>query len=327
MMPSVTAAFRRAIVGVVLGGCSAGAGSAGPDGGPRTGPVPVDDFSDAVVKAICERAVDCSLYPDLATCVAANRDANIYPVNAADFVKSGVTQYDPVAAAACLDALPRKCWTRSDWLLEEQQFLDSAICRKVFKGTVAGSGPCCANIECVSESCGTTGCLRDPFVPVGGHCDPNAGLFCDYDLLCSPEGKCEALLPIGANCADQPWQQCEAPSACSSAATGSSMPGLCIVALPDEGERCDSTNPGACLRLDDYCDPFTDLCTRLLPVGAVCDGVRTLCVRYAGCISGVCASRPGLSDACSIEAPCIDGLSCVNGICAPSPAPTPTCQP
>lgn len=324
MMPPVEAVFRKAMVCAVLAGCSGGAGSGGLDGGHGTGPIAVDDYADAVIAAVCERAVDCSLYPDFATCVAARKDVSANLVNVADFVRTGVTQYDPVAAAACLDALPRNCWRQYDWFLVQKQFLETAICRKVFKGTLPGSAPCCSGIECVSELCGGR-CQPEPLVQVGGHCDGNTLLFCEYGLLCSPEGICEAPLPIGANCADQPNRQCEPPSYCSSAAMGSSMPGICTVD-PDEGEPCD-WNLSNCLRLDDYCDSETGVCTRRLPPGAPCTVLSSPCVPYGGCNNDVCDSRAGLGEACIIATGCIDVLPCVNNVCSPSPAPVPICQP
>jgi hypothetical protein len=328
-MPSVKAAFRKAMVCAVLAGCSGGAGSGGPDGGPRTGSIALDDYADAVVNAVCERAVDCSLFPDVATCLASTGVVPIKPVEAADLVKSGLAQYDPVAAAACLDALPRRCWTQYDWLFEQAQFFGMAICRKVFQGTLPGSAPCCSGAECVSELCGGPGfCEPERLVPVGGRCDSNARLYCEFGLLCSPEGICEAPLPAGANCADQPWQQCELPSYCSSAAAGSSTPGICMT-IPDEGEPCDGVALRPCLRFDDYCDLDTDVCTRRLPPGAACHDIlfSYQCVSYAACIDGVCKSQPGLGEACRPEMPCMAGLPCVNNVCSPAPPRASICQP
>jgi hypothetical protein len=347
----VNAAFRKALVCAIFAGCSGSAAPGGPDGGPGgpgggpggpdgglgSGSIALDDYADAVVTAVCQRAVECSLYPDVATCAATKHAADGKPVEVAALVKSGIAQYDPVAAAACLDALPRECWDQTNWFLTQWQFFTTAICRKVFKGTLAASAPCCLGIECVSELCGgTVGsafCEPEPLVPLGGHCDANAFLYCDYGLLCSPEGACAAPLPIGANCAEQPWQQCEAPSFCSSAAMGSSMPGICT-ALPDEGESCDSTALQPCRRFDDYCDADADVCTRLLPLGAACHRNGTTgsynCVPYAVCVDGVCVSELGPGGSCTIGGigtPCMDGLPCMNSVCSAASPPTPICQP
>src|SRR5262249_5808626 len=158
--------------------------------------------------ALCERAVDCSLYPDLATCAATNI-AGGTPEEGVNVVKQGNATYDPVAAAACVDALPRKCWTQSDWFLEQLQFLALPICRRAFTGRAPAGGACCSafGYEPPTDSCSGVGAAQ-ALSPLGAPCVQNGPAYGDYDLLCSPEGKCEAHLPIGANCADQEWQQC-----------------------------------------------------------------------------------------------------------------------
>jgi len=344
----VKAAFWKAMACAILAGCSSGAATGGHDGGPGgsggggggaggtgAGSIALDDFADAVVTAVCQRAVDCSLYPDVATCAATTYAAEGKPVEVAALAKSGVTQYDPVAAAACLAALPHDCWYSYDWFLAKWQFFNTEICRKVFKGTVAGTGRCCSGIECVSQLCSVDvgACDATPLVSLGGHCDQSASLYCDFGLLCSPEGTCTAPLPIGANCADQPWQVCEAPSACSSAAAGSSMPGICT-ALPDEGEACDETSPQACRRVDDYCDTGTNVCTRRLPPGAACQRNTAIgsynCVAYAVCVDGICVSELGPGGSCTIGGlgtPCMDGFPCMNNVCSPASPPTALCKP
>jgi len=321
----VRAVVRRATVCAILAGCSGGS-SGRSDGGPLTGPIAIDDFPSAVATAICQRAVDCSFYPDVATCIATNVARNI-PADAAYVVKHGMADYDPVAAAACVEALPRGCWNQGgDWFLTELGFLETAICRRPFTGKVPGGGACCSGYECASQLCGVTGtCDPIPLSPLGGPCGTNPPS-CDFDLSCSPEGKCEAHLPVGANCAAQDWQLCEEPAGCPTAGGGSPMPGICFV-LPDRGEACDGWPSGRCLRLDDYCDASTGVCTPQLQPGAACSVPGAPCVRYADCTNGVCTSLSGPGGACTPDRPCITGFPCVNNVCTLPAAPTLYCQP
>ncbi len=306
--------------GVVLAGC--GGGSSHPDGGLTGGGVALDDYASAVVTAICQRAVDCSLYPNVATCAATRGIADGTPNLAfeVDIVKQGLARYDPVAAAACLDALPRTCWTLSDWNLEKWQFFATSICRKVFTGAVPPGGACCGGIMCTTQMCNVGGsCAPEPLVSLGGHCDSNANLQCDFDLVCSPEGRCEGLLPIGASCPDVTWQVCAPPAGCPIAGP---TPGICT-ARPDEGEPCDFNDPNPCLRLDDYCDPDTDICTRRIPAGAPCTSINVYpCVRFAPCTNGVCTPAPALGDPCRSDGTCFD-LRCVDNVCSPWPTAAP----
>jgi hypothetical protein len=288
------ATFRNAAIGcVLLAAC--GRSPSKTDGGPITGPIALDDYADAVVTAICQRAVDCSLYPDVATCAATRDIVGSGPVDAIALVKSGRAHYDPAAAAACIDALPRECWAEIDWMFAEWRFFATPLCRRVFQGTVPPGGACCNSAECTTEVCfAVGGCSLEPLVPVGGTCD-NVNLLCDVGRECGTDSKCAVPPPSG-------------------------------VILPDEGQPCDWNIPNPCRRFDDYCDPDTDVCTRRIQPGAPCTSIEFPCVRYAGCTNGVCTSSPGLGAYCAAEGACIGGLTCINNVCSAWPTPSPgTC--
>lgn len=321
------------LVGLILGGCSSGKGTPQDAGDGAVVGSPVDEFPLAARNAICERAVACSQHPDVATCLATRVVSDGFGILPAwvSSVKRGGARFDPVAAGACLDAIPREClvidpgWQLTQWL---SQYLMTPPCLAAFVGSVEPNQRCESTIECANKHCGGGSpcpgggaigvCRPSPaFQAPGATCDGLDSL-CEFDATCGPDGICLGPLAAGSSCGN-PWEVCARGTACTSA--DGMAPYVCV-RKPATGEACEAGGSKSCARIDDICDATTNVCTRRRKPGESC-AQNDDCVIYATCEGFVCKSRGKLGDACDNSLhPCVPDLPCVGGVCSAAPLTT-----
>jgi hypothetical protein len=310
-------------MGLVLVGCSSGKATSdgGTDGAVTTDPV--DDFLPAVRNAICERAVACLEFPDVATCLMTPAIGDGYGVEAwVSSVKRGNARFDPTAAAVCLDSIPRDClvvdpeWQFTRWLW---QYLVTPPCLAAFIGTAQPNEVCGSTVECANKHCGGGSpcpgggaigvCRPSPdYQAPGATCDGIDAL-CEFDAMCGPDGTCLGPLPMGASCSDT-TPPCARGTICQS--PDGVQPRTCVN-MPATGAACDATDPRPCARIDDTCDTTTNVCTRRRKPGQPC--TQNECVAYADCESGVCTMLPVVGQACSGIRPCVRDILCMGSVC------------
>lgn len=324
-------AVAAALIGLVAGGCSSSKGTPHDGGdGPVVVSVPVDDFLPALRNAICERAVACSQQPDVPTCLATRIVSEGFGVPAwISSVKRGGARFDAAVAAACLDAIPREClvvepgWQLTQWL---GRYLQTPPCLAAFVGTVQPNERCESTIECANKHCGggspcpgggaIGACRPSPdFQAPGAACDGLDAL-CEFDATCGPDGICLGPLPAGSPCGEPAQPACVRGTMCMSA--DGTAPYTCVT-MPATGEACDAS--GRCGRIDDYCEPTTNVCTRRPKPGESCTSNE--CVVYASCEGFVCKARGTIGASCDNSLhPCVPDLPCTGGVCAAAPLTT-----
>jgi hypothetical protein len=300
----------------VLGGCSSGdqlgssrgsGGSGGVDGGSggAGGGEALAMFALDFQNAFCAPYVACGVYADVATCEAVDDFASgPYMHGILASVASGHTVYDPVAAAACIAALPQDCSVNWNGGVAALYALESiSACVQTFIGTL----------------------------PPGAECDPNA-------LECDPSSSCAADTSCSGTCVSNPSAGPPIPveNFCLGVAACALLPGHLA--------SCDPASSHPCRYLDDYCgvaDGSTAMtCLPRLAPGTPCTlpydpsvGGPCLpgsewcdpCLPVSRCTSGangsVCVPFAVLGGPCGTAAPCPGLLVCTNGICV---APTET---
>ena len=210
--------------------------------------------------------------------------------------------------AACLDRIRMSACSLAD------EFMILAGCAGAFDGGVAMGQSCVDDRECTSGAClhGDCGLLCCPgicglslrgTVPLGGPC---AGDFeCVTGTFCAPDGTCAAPVSQGATCSSRTL--CQSPLVC--------VRGTCHLP-PGRGDPCDPASVPACDRVDDYCDPGTQVCRALPSEGDACpepDPATTpvqTCATDAWCDGGTCHLRPGAGQPCTRASQCLPGLFC-----------------
>jgi hypothetical protein len=295
-------------------------------GGGRS--VPVSQYGDRLLDALCAWSVRCESLPDDATCRA------VTVVDAAQItadVASGKTIYDGAAAAACLDLVAADSCNMSDAILVTPE-----PCRMEFRGTLAAGDTCYTNTECISLSCVlpptcTEGaCCAGQCdavlveVAMGGDCsDPQSR--CISSAVCRPAANgvaltCQPRAGLGQSCEDD--ADCAAGLWCQ--VPGNGNLGTCV-RLPSRGQDCDpSTLP--CNSSTDGCDTQTHKCVPRLGLGAACNlGVGPQCADYSFCDSGTstCVSLGRAADGCEVG-DCLGSLECLVGACV-KPLTQPVC--
>lgn len=273
----------------------------------------IEDYARELEAAICYREHECHAYERTGDCIDAlfiDRDPQFaYLVRAAT---AGSVEYDPDAAAECLDAI------RGLGCVDGTPTPE--VCDRVFIGKVGRNEPCLETPECagnavcgydpgctdqccvgacrvfadpleLGESCNFAGppceegtyCRQDPitgsptvcseFVEPGGDC--SSGQRCDEEGECRAN-RCRKIiyLPVGEVC-DGSSTRCAEPASCRPGEDGQRCrldPTLGTPCDPDY-ERCD--------RVDTYCDRASRLCTLRPAPGQPCGDVD--CLPYASC--------------------------------------------
>jgi hypothetical protein len=289
--------------------------------------IPISQYGDRLLDALCASSVRCEELPDDAICRA------VTVVDVAQIVAdvgSGKTIYDGAAAAACLDVIAATDCNTSDAIT-----ITPEPCRKAFQGTLAAAATCYTNTECVSLSCTLpTTCTEGACcagqcdaVPVqvaaGGDCsDPQS--LCVSSAVCRPGANgvaltCQPRVGVGQPCEDT--TDCAAGLFCQVPITANV--GSCV-RYPARGEPCDlSTLP--CNSSLDGCDTQTLRCVPRLTLGAACvPDQGPPCADYAFCDgTSMCAALGSAADGCEVG-DCLGSLECIVGACV-KPLTQPVC--
>jgi hypothetical protein len=287
-------------------------------------------FQPTALAAICRLAVLCGDYPTQATCESSEQtQPHLYDTLATD-IQSGTVAYDGVKARTCIDSLNTISSCMGGLGSVEVQF--SATCTGIFTGKVPAGGTCYFSDECAGGAacdhtatngigcytftqCCAGNCSATPSsIPLGGDCSSAAN--CAAGTICSTSltpATCVAVpATVGASCAT--GQLCASPLYCSSTA-------MTCQELPLTGEPCAHSGSLAsygvisCQSPFDTCDATTDICVRMIAVGAVCDPTNDHCVRYAFCdpTTSACVTRPAVGQPCDPNSP-----ACLGGSCDPT---------
>lgn len=247
-------------------------GSTGDDtGATSTAVIPRERFAARFADAICENIGGCcqssGFQYDAAKCKLAASEA--LPPSTAD------TDYDPSAAAACIEAVTnaaRAC--RKVWDAE------ALSCNRAYRGRVATGGACIHTAECAQPAhggawCEEGVCKADTAAQFGERCSATC------TELGTSGGECSSTeasddVPNGATC----WKN--DGLVCSK--------GVCAE-VQRVGQPCtnDECADGA------YCKQGT--CAALVPIGQPCSDDE--CARGAACIDGVCTQFDCVGDTCS----------------------------
>lgn len=276
--------------------------------------IPIEDLGAAIQTARCRSAIACGAATDQTACEVAFPVASYSDLNArVAAVKQGTIIYDGRKARACIDDELREC---------VQSPAEPTSCKELFRGAIADGAACHMSAECVSGQCAGAcaracclgSCVAVPVkVMVGDDCT-SSGPSCVEGAYCQ-RGKCAAHLPFGVACtvgADV----CAAPAHCMAGPTGATI----CVAPAAQGAACDVTG-ARCMRVDNYCDPATQLCVTRKAPGAACTDVDDECANLAPCIDGVCTPHPSLGQPCEMggAVTCLGSLVCTDGVCATPP--------
>ncbi len=345
--------WTRALLSSTLA-ASAGLGFLGCKGSEK---VPFEEVPDRYAAAACDHLDQC-LGPlseilfgsDCPGAVAREIADTSVPLWEAA-MEAGTLEYDPKAAADCLDRIRTAGCDAS---------FPRGVCDDVFRGTVAVGEDCTIHEECAGDAyCDLgTGCP--------GQCRQRgaAGAGCDTDDACRTglacmDASCAAPLAAGSPCSDEDacgglstcldgrcaplrdtfvaavGESCdpEAGRGCVEGAscvlTGfdattstpewtcespSSSGGPCKVGFPDpcpSNEYCDA-DPATTLEFEGTCQPRRG-------AGQPCEDGGDLgtqqCSSGLECLDGVCGSRKRLGDSCSSGGECLSG-NCESGTCA-----------
>jgi hypothetical protein len=263
-------------------------------------------------RALCERAVRCGHYVDVAACERVTLRHEFF-----EDAESGCVRYHPERLPACLAALREAGCGLSD--LEDT----AEACRGPFEGVLSEDERCASDVECRSgscrqplcdESCCTMLCSgRDR--PVGAPCEHNED--CVEDAFCE-EGACTPRRPEGARCLTAGAASCVRPLWC--------IVGVCTVP-PRVGDACNrSAFFISCDDSRDFCDDVTLKCVRVSPVGAPCGEAGDGCVNQAVCRNGTCVPLPELGSPCEGDR-CLGDLVCGEDDRCAAPSPDPEGSP
>jgi hypothetical protein len=295
-------------------------------GGASSGPIALMDLPARAVEAVCSVEAACQIYPDEASCRAAQR-SNLDQIQAD--VAAGKIKYDAVEAGACLDSVTAILACR----LSAPRTRAVAACNATFIGSVAAGGACLVNEDCVSSrcsfvNCGTAMCCpgtcdapQPTGVAIGAACTSSSqcvdGAFCPFAVNGSV---CTAVKAAGASCTGS--EECVSGTACLPSAAGAATR-TCVVP-PARGEPC--VGSLTCDDRGDFCDPATMKCAARIAPGGACDPMAIGCVLYAACDATTlkCVARGGIGAACTQALPCQSNLTCTNGACL-GPLQKPVC--
>jgi hypothetical protein len=283
--------------------------------------LPFSELRSSVITAACRYEVLCQDYPDQATCLASTEtQPHFFDTMEAD-IASGKVIYDGVSARACVDAIDGLSTCTRDAF--SKLSVSTAVCNKVFTGTVAvggscffseecvGGGDCLSTGSCTSYQCCAGACQTPPVtVPPGGICPGSGPSVCAPGTTCvvdsSGNSTCRAPVGVGGSCSVS--AVCASGLYCDLLTTQTCKP------LVATGGRCDpQVGSPDCKAAQDVCDPTTSVCTAPLAVGSSCVNSPEPCVSYASCdaTSGTCVERPPVGAACDPTY----GPSCLAGNC------------
>jgi hypothetical protein len=314
-------------LGFLLGGCDVERRlSARPAGDAATdaAEVPLDQLISGYLAVNCQWLVRCRQWPTLETC-----QTDLLPTyqkvlqDAVAEVGAGRIHYDSLAAATCFSQVAHQAACAVS--------ASAPTCALVFTGTAPTGDGCFANDECASRLCGNytspdTCCARGTCLPrlaANAPCTANDHCIDGYGCTAARAGvtgSCQPLAAAGQPCTSQ--VECEPALQCDRAGSGTCTATLGI------GAPCQASGP-SCDRIASFCDEASGTCQARLPVGAACratgQDATSGCVRYAACVDGICAEKPGLGEACQIPDGGDAAQACRAGRCTNGTCQTATC--
>ncbi len=339
-------------------GCGGGGGGGGGGG------VPLDDIPDRYAAASCEHLERCLgsftailFGSNCADELSTRLQETVMPLWRAA-IDAGTLEYDPNAAADCLDDLRDAAC--------DAPGVRGTACDDVFRGTVAAGGACRSHEECAGDAF----CDVDASCPGECRARGGAGASCDDDDACMAsleciDGSCTTPLTIGdacdedndacgglstciagrcttiqnnltaaidASCDPEAGMLCEAGASCvlTGIDPGTRTPQWRCVGPSNSGGSCNLGFPDPCPD-DQYCDAdpettlmFEGTCQPLPSVGEACrDGGNFAARECEGdlvCSDGVCRNRKLLGSPCDSDRECYSGF-CDSDVCT-----APMCQ-
>ncbi len=275
-------------------------------GGGSGGSLPVSEFHDAELSAVCHLVVLCGQLPDEATCRATQREGAHFYASLPQLVAAGRIAYDGQKARACVDEINRLTSCNRSVVDAPGALAD---CKQVLAGRVAAGGDCFFNDECADH----------------GTCQ--SAVACDSFTQCCP-GTCVAnppALPAGADCSDF-TRSCETGTVCTNPPGQATL--LCQPVVSTVGASCVSISCAQSL----VCDPATLTCQPRAAEGGPCDpgrGDEDCDDPRDRCDStGVCLRRPAVGASCASEGTCVAWATCDPTLrtCVELPSPGQACR-
>lgn len=284
-------------------------------------PIPELEWCEAFAREECGRNVACCNavgFPAERT--ACERSLSETCRKDADANRAAGMSYDAKAAGICLAGRPLQydgCRDRalSVWQVDAKSWQVETACGRVWTGHAPIGGACSAHTDCATPAAGQNVVCDRP----------------DSDGA----GVCRLYVQLGANalCASRPAAdgslgQCGYDLACSPVPGSGGAESRCVP-LAARGERCRPfVGPVSCKGAL-TCDPVTETCTDLRPLGAPCVPALSrllgdpdaACVAPYVCDSGhhVCVAPKPLGAPCDPDASGMDpSLRCgLSEYCAP----------
>ncbi|NVB77865.1 MAG: hypothetical protein HOV81_05670 [Kofleriaceae bacterium] len=307
--------------------------------------IPAEQIPIAYKEAVCTFDVRCGLFPDQATCLAAQLDMTIAldPTVIAG-IREGRIAYNGKFVDACFEAIADATCDLTDL----NGRVTPTACRHFTRGLVGGGGRCFVDEECVSANCqgGNTEttcqlgvCVGDvapniepqvynkPCNPVGGcvettYCNTemnlclmlqHEGLTCTKDDQCAfglgcAGGICKPLPLLGEPCPDH---VCRDAGVVCNFATTTETP-ICVqVGLT--GDRC-TGNPDCAPSF--RCDPATLECVSLPSLGESCAFIGSCFDVGTFCdATGTCVEQKANGQPCTLADECAGGI-CNASVCS-----------
>jgi hypothetical protein len=286
--------------GSMLVGC-------GPDtkntssGNPPSGPIALENLSQALAQSYCELAFSCCtameqavIFEDLnmvpktaEECTASSKEFydSLVLADIKASVDAGRVKYDGALAATCLDKIEGQCNS-----LATGGVGGDAECNAVFVGLVADGGDCVDSQDCAT---------KDSF------CTKAQGAMM---------GKCEAPAKEGESCATT---FCADGLVCDFGA----MTQTCIKPIAD-GQMC--TSDFSCI--SEYCDSATGTCSQPKPVGSDCSSPQACKDSYCDFQTSKCTALKADGEACMFFDECQSGDCDQDTMMCTPVTPAPQCD-
>lgn len=286
----------------------------GDDGsGFGVGDVDIEDAPAVARRALCHHAAMCGLFPDEATCLAANYGFTFaVDPSLVKAVREGRIKYDGRRLGDCYEQFGDDTCDRTD--ADGRNILLG--CAGAIAGTIGDGGACAVEEECISGVCNIADCPDAccPGTCVGGTApdrEAQIGAACGANALCTvgaycAQGTCAALKPADATCFS--GAECDYGLGCAG------TPRTCRP-LPLLGEAC----MGECRDEGQYCNSMTMVCTQVGLPGDACS-VTARCSSFYDCSPSTmqCVRGPAVGETCATNSDCFDyGTYCRGTTCAP----------
>jgi hypothetical protein len=283
-------------------------------GGFGVGNIDIEDAPEVARRALCHHAAVCGLWPDEATCLAANFGFgfNLDPSLVAA-IRDGRVKYDGRILGDCYEQFGDATCDSTD--ADGRHLLLG--CYGAIAGTIGDGGACSIQEECISAVCNIPQC---PDACCAGTCvggtapdrEAAIGEACGNEAVCGvgswcASGTCAALDP-----ADTP---CTSPSQCDYGLSCAGTPRTCRP-LPLLGEACPDR---VCRDEGQYCNTTSMTCTQFGLPGDACSSADR-CSIYYDCDPATmqCVRGAAIGDACTSNSDCFDyGTYCKANVCAP----------